>query len=101
MINGLKSVGIHHISFKPSSVGSIFQVLNIVEADPNFAICAADWWLRRRSPLFKDFHQPILPTYSSICHHGNIALVAGSSFDGARPYRARLELMVRSGRVPT
>ena len=35
------------------------------------------------SPLFEDFHQPILQTYRSIRQQENILLVAGSRFGAA------------------
>jgi hypothetical protein len=38
IINGLKSVGIRHVAFKPGSVEGIRQVVNIAGANPDFAI---------------------------------------------------------------
>ena len=83
IINGLKSVGIHYVSFKPGSVDGIRQVVNIAAANPDFAIVLQ--WTgghagHRHS--FEGFHQHILATYSSICRRKNRALVAGSGFGG-------------------
>jgi fatty acid synthase subunit alpha, fungi type len=71
-------------------VDGICQVVNIVTANSDFAIimqwtggCAGG------HQSFEDFHRPILATYSSIRHHDNIALVAGSGFgssDDTWPY---------------
>ena len=90
IISGLKSVGIRHVAFKPGSVDSIRQVVNITAANPEFAIIMQ--WTGGRAGghhSFEGFHQPILATYSSIRCHDNIALVAGSGFGGSdntRPY---------------
>ncbi|KAF8271214.1 fatty acid synthase [Lactarius quietus] len=84
IIDGLKSVGIRHVSFKPGSVDGIRQVVNIASANPDFAIILQ--WTGGRAGghhSFEDFHQPILATYSSIRRHENIALVAGSGFGGS------------------
>jgi enoyl reductase-like protein len=84
IINGLKSVGIRHVAFKPGSVEGIRQVVNIAGANPDFAIILQ--WTGGRAGghhSYEDFHQPILATYSSIRRHDNIALVAGSGFGGS------------------
>ncbi len=84
IINGLKSVGIRHVAFKPGSVDGIRQVVNIAVANPDFAIIMQ--WTGGRAGghhSYEDFHQPILATYSSIRRHDNIALVAGSGFGGS------------------
>ena len=90
IISGLKSVDICHVTFKPSSVDGILQVVNIVAANPNFAIIM-QWTGGHASGhhSFEDFHQPILSTYSSICRCDNIVLVVGCSFgssDNTWPY---------------
>jgi fatty acid synthase subunit alpha len=84
IIDGLKSVGIRHVAFKPGSVDGIRQVVNIAATNPDFAIILQ--WTGGRAGghhSFEDFHQPILATYSSIRRHENIALVAGSGFGGS------------------
>ena len=84
IINGLKSAGICHVAFKPGSVDGIRQVVNIAAANPDFPIIMQ--WTGGRAGghhSFEDFQQPILATYSSIRHHNNIALVAGSGFGGS------------------
>ena len=85
IIDGLKSVGIRHVAFKPGSIDGICQVVNIAAAHPDFAIILQ--WTSGRvggRHSFEDFHQNILATYSSIRRHKNIALVAGS--DDTWPY---------------
>ncbi|KAI0264369.1 fatty acid synthase [Gloeopeniophorella convolvens] len=84
IIDGLKSVGIRHVAFKPGSVDGIRQVVNIATANPDFAIILQ--WTGGRAGghhSFEDFHQPILATYSRIRECENIALVAGSGFGGS------------------
>jgi len=84
IIGVLKSVGIHHVAFKPGSIDGIYQVVNIAVANPEFAIIMQ--WTSGRAGghhSFEDFHQPIIATYSSIHRHDNIVLVAGSGFGGS------------------
>ncbi|KZT01368.1 fatty acid synthase [Laetiporus sulphureus 93-53] len=84
IIDGLKSAGIRHVSFKPGSVDGIRQVVNIAAANPDFPIILQ--WTGGRAGghhSCEDFHQPILATYSAIRQHSNISLVAGSGFGGA------------------
>jgi fatty acid synthase subunit alpha, fungi type len=83
IIDGLKSIGIRHVVFKPGSVDGIRQVVNIAAANPNFATIMQ--WTGGRAGghhSFEDFHRSVLATYSSLLCHDNIALVAGSSFNG-------------------
>jgi enoyl reductase-like protein len=59
IISGLKSVGIHHVAFKPSSVDGIRQVVNIAAANPDFAIIMQ--WTGGRAGghhSFEDFRFP-------------------------------------------
>ncbi|KAH7884386.1 hypothetical protein F5I97DRAFT_1968464 [Phlebopus sp. FC_14] len=84
IIEGLRSAGIKHVSFKPGSVDGIRQVVNIAAANPDFPIILQ--WTGGRAGghhSYEDFHMPILRTYSSIRQHDNIILVAGSGFGGA------------------
>ncbi len=84
IISGLKSVGICHVTFKLGSVDGIHQVANIVAANLDFTVIMQ--WTGGHAGghhSFKDFHQPILATYSSIHHYDSIALVAGSGFSGS------------------
>jgi fatty acid synthase subunit alpha, fungi type len=79
IIDGLRSVGIHHVSFKPGSVDGIQQVINIATASPDFPIIM-QWTGSHASGHYscKDFHQPIPSASSKIRQHANLVL-AGSS----------------------
>ncbi|KZW02887.1 fatty acid synthase [Exidia glandulosa HHB12029] len=84
IIDGLRSAGIKHVSFKPGSVDGIRQVVNIAAANPDFPVILQ--WTGGRAGghhSCEDFHQPILSTYSSIRQHANIVLVGGSGFGGS------------------
>ncbi|KAL5526485.1 FAS2 [Sanghuangporus sanghuang] len=84
IINGLRTAGIKHVSFKPGSVDGIRQVVNIAAANPDFPIIMQ--WTGGRAGghhSFEDFHHPILVTYASIRQQENICLVGGSGFGGA------------------
>ena len=57
IISGLKSIGIRHVAFKPGSVDGIRQVVNIMAANPDFAIIMQ--WTDGRARgdhSFEDFH---------------------------------------------
>jgi fatty acid synthase subunit beta len=82
--NYINTIGIKHISFKPSSVSSIRHVLDIAGANPKFPVCIQ--WTGGRAGghhSYEDFHQPILETYNEIRRHPNIVLIAGSGFGDA------------------
>jgi len=84
IIEGLRSAGIRHVSFKPGSVAGIRQVVSIAAANPDFPVILQ--WTGGRAGghhSCEDFHQPILSTYSSIRRQNNICLVAGSGFGGS------------------
>ncbi|CAE6423597.1 unnamed protein product [Rhizoctonia solani] len=84
IIDGLRTAGIRHVSFKPGSVDGIRQVVNIASQHPDFPIILQ--WTGGRAGghhSCEDFHQPILQTYRAIRQHDNIALVAGSGFGGS------------------
>lgn len=84
IIDGMREVGLKHVSFKPGSVEGIRQVINIAAANPDFPIIMQ--WTGGRAGghhSCEDFHAPILATYASIRQHSNIALVGGSGFGGA------------------
>ena len=84
IIDGLRSAGIKHVSFKPGSVEGIRQVINIAAANPDFPIILQ--WTGGRAGghhSYEDFHMPILKTYSSIRQQDNLVLVGGSGFGGA------------------
>ncbi|GBE87869.1 fatty acid synthase [Sparassis crispa] len=84
IIDGLRTAGIKHVSFKPGSVDGIRQVVNIAAAHPDFPVILQ--WTGGRAGghhSCEDFHQPIISTYSSIRQHINISLVGGSGFGGA------------------
>ncbi|KAL0953237.1 hypothetical protein HGRIS_004490 [Hohenbuehelia grisea] len=84
IIDGLRSVGIRHVSFKPGSVDGIRQVVAIANANPDFPIILQ--WTGGRAGghhSFEDFHAPVLSTYRSIRQASNIVLVGGSGFGAA------------------
>ncbi|KAJ2691389.1 fatty acid synthase alpha subunit Lsd1 [Coemansia spiralis] len=90
IIDSLRSVGIRHVSFKPSTVESIRHVVNIAKAHADFPIVLQ--WTGGRAGghhSFEDFHQPILASYAAIRACRNIVLVVGSGFgdaEGSLPY---------------
>ncbi|EPE29992.1 FabD/lysophospholipase-like protein [Glarea lozoyensis ATCC 20868] len=82
--NYINTIGIKHISFKPSSVSSIRQVLDIAGANPKFPVCIQ--WTGGRAGghhSYEDFHSPILETYNEVRRHPNVVLIAGSGFGDA------------------
>lgn len=90
IVQSLHNSGIRHISFKPGSIDSIYQVIAIAKSNPKVPIVLQ--WTGGRGGghhSFEDFHQPILETYAAIRACSNLVLVAGSGFgDGANsmPY---------------
>ncbi|KAI6097498.1 hypothetical protein F5141DRAFT_1220066 [Pisolithus sp. B1] len=59
IIDGLRSAGIKHVSFKPGSVEGIRQVVNIAAANPDFPIILQ--WTGGRAGghhSYEDFHMP-------------------------------------------
>jgi len=90
IIGQLKSVGIRHVGFKPSSIDSIRQVITIAESNPDVPILLQ--WTGGRGGghhSFEDFHFAILKTYAEIRKQKNIVLIAGSGFgdvEGSIPY---------------
>ncbi|KAJ2487623.1 fatty acid synthase alpha subunit Lsd1 [Coemansia sp. RSA 2050] len=103
IIDSLRSAGIRHVSFKPSTVESIRHVINIAKAHADFPIVLQ--WTGGRAGghhSFEDFHQPVLETYAAIRACRNIALVAGSGFgdaEGSVPYITG-DWSVAYGRAP-
>ncbi|KAJ2391410.1 fatty acid synthase alpha subunit Lsd1, partial [Coemansia sp. RSA 2611] len=84
IIDSLRSAGIRHVSFKPSTVESIRHVINIAKAHADFPIVLQ--WTGGRAGghhSFEDIHQPILASYATIRACRNIMLVAGSGFGDA------------------
>jgi enoyl reductase-like protein len=60
IIDGLRSAGLRHVSFKPGSVDGIRQVINIAAANPDLPTIMQ--WTGGRAGghhSCKDFHQPI------------------------------------------
>ena len=79
----ITSLGLRHISFKPSSAETIQQVIAIAKSHENFPIILQ--WTGGRGGghhSYEDFHQPILEMYGKIRECSNIILVAGSGFGG-------------------
>ncbi|OBR05648.1 Fatty acid synthase [Colletotrichum higginsianum IMI 349063] len=86
----ITTLGLEHISFKPSSAESIRQVLRIAAENPSFPVILQ--WTGGRGGghhSAEDFHAPILETYGEIRARDNVHLVAGSGFgsgDDVLPY---------------
>ncbi|KAL3469429.1 acyl transferase domain-containing protein [Aspergillus californicus] len=86
----IETLGLQHISFKPGSVATIRQVVDIARKHPDFPVILQ--WTGGRGGghhSFEDFHAPIISTYALIRQQENIYLVAGSGFgnsDGIFPY---------------
>ncbi|OLY80881.1 Fatty acid synthase subunit alpha [Smittium mucronatum] len=83
IISALLANGFRHVSFKPGSVSSVRQVINIAKRNPDMSIILQ--WTGGRAGghhSFEDMHQPILETYSSIRAQKNIVLVVGGGFGG-------------------
>ncbi|KAJ2814210.1 fatty acid synthase alpha subunit Lsd1 [Coemansia furcata] len=103
IIDSLRSAGIRHVAFKPSTAEVIRHVVSIAKAHSDFPVVLQ--WTGGRAGghhSFEDFHQPILETYAAVraCH--NIVLVAGSGFgdaDGSLPYLTG-DWSVAFGRAP-
>jgi fatty acid synthase subunit beta len=80
----ITSLGLRHIAFKPSSVETIQQVIQIAKIDEAFPIILQ--WTGGRGGghhSYEDFHQPVVQMYAKIRECPNIILVAGSGFGGA------------------
>ncbi|KAJ2163006.1 fatty acid synthase alpha subunit Lsd1 [Coemansia sp. RSA 552] len=90
IIDSLRSAGIRHVSFKPSTAEAIRHVVRIAQASDGFPIVLQ--WTGGRAGghhSYEDFHQPILQTYGAVRTCDNVALVAGSGFgdaEGTLPY---------------
>ncbi|EMD00431.1 hypothetical protein BAUCODRAFT_62139 [Baudoinia panamericana UAMH 10762] len=80
----IETMGLKHISFKPSSRASIEQVLAIAEAASTFPIILQ--WTGGRAGghhSYEDMHSAIIKTYAAIRSHDNIILVVGGGFGDA------------------
>ncbi|OCL12674.1 putative fatty acid synthase beta subunit [Glonium stellatum] len=80
----IDTIGLKHIAFKPGSVASIREVIDIAKAHPHFPIIMQ--WTGGRGGghhSYEDFHAPILQMYGRIRRCPNIILVAGSGFGDA------------------
>ncbi|KAI9502453.1 acyl transferase domain-containing protein [Coemansia spiralis] len=103
IIDSLRSVGICHMSFKPSNAAAIRAVARIAQASNGFPIMLQ--WTGGRSGghhSLEDFHQPLLETYAVIRSCSNVALVVGSGFgnaEGTLPYITG-EWSTKYGRAP-
>ncbi|KAJ2109409.1 fatty acid synthase alpha subunit Lsd1, partial [Coemansia sp. S142-1] len=90
VIDSLRSVGIRHVAFKPSTADAIRHVVKIARAHADFPVVLQ--WTGGRAGghhSFEDFHQPILETYATIRACRNVVLIAGSGFgdaEGSLPY---------------
>ncbi|KAK8076212.1 beta subunit of fatty acid synthetase [Apiospora phragmitis] len=99
----ITTLGMRHIAFKPGSVASIRQVVEIARRHPEFPVILQ--WTGGRGGghhSAEDFHAPILETYAEIRACENIALVAGSGFgcaDDVIPYLTGDWSLARGRRV--
>lgn len=85
IIAALHEAGLQHIGFKPGSVDSIHQVIEIARANPHMTVLLQ--WTGGRGGghhSFEDFHEPILATYAQIRELDNLVLIGGSGFGDAR-----------------
>lgn len=83
----IRTLGLRHIAFKPGTVNSIQDVINIAKANPSFPIILQ--WTGGRGGghhSFEDFHEPILQMYGKIRKCQNIILIAGSGFGESEAY---------------
>ncbi|KAJ2832566.1 fatty acid synthase alpha subunit Lsd1, partial [Coemansia furcata] len=90
IIDSLRSTGIRHVAFKPSTTAAIRDVVSIAKTHADFPVVLQ--WTGGRAGghhSFEDFHQPILETYAVVRACQNIVFVAGSGFgdaEGSLPY---------------
>ncbi|KAI0468366.1 enoyl reductase domain of FAS1 [Xylaria cf. heliscus] len=81
----IETLGVKHISFKPGSVRTIREVIEIAKRFPTFPIILQ--WTGGRGGghhSCEDFHEPLLEMYGEIRRYENLYLVVGSGFgDGA------------------
>ncbi|KAI9499770.1 hypothetical protein BX070DRAFT_255792 [Coemansia spiralis] len=102
-IASLRSVGIRHMSFKPSDVAATRHIINIAQASNGFPIILQ--WTGGKAGghhSLEDLHQPLLETYAAIRSCDNVALVVGSGFgdaEGTLPYITG-EWSTKYGRAP-
>ncbi|KAF0719350.1 hypothetical protein As57867_001093, partial [Aphanomyces stellatus] len=84
VLTELLSVNINVISFKPSSISSIHDVLTIATKHPK-ATVVVQWTGGRAGGHHssEDFHTPLLATYAAIRRTPNVLLVVGSGFGSA------------------
>ena len=83
----IRTLGLMHIAFKPGTVDTIQDVINIAKANPSFPVFLQ--WTGGRGGghhSFEDFHEPILQMYSKIRKCQNIVLIAGSGFGESEAY---------------
>lgn len=79
----IQTLGLQHLGFKPGSVDSIQEVVEIAKAFPSFPIILQ--WTGGRGGghhSTEDMHGPIVQTYAAIRSCQNLILVAGSGFGG-------------------
>ncbi|ORX65063.1 hypothetical protein DL89DRAFT_287500 [Linderina pennispora] len=90
IIAELRDAGIRHVAFKPGSVATILQAIEIARVNPDFPVIIQ--WTGGRAGghhSCEDFHEPMLETYSKIRSLPNTILVVGSGFgdaDSILPY---------------
>ena len=80
----ITTIGLQYIGFKPGSLESVSQVIDIAQAHPGFPVIMQ--WTGGRGGghhSFEDFHTPMLQMYGRIRKCSNIVLVAGSGFGDA------------------
>lgn len=86
----VRAVGLRYVAFKPGSISSIYDTIDVANANPDITIMLQ--WTGGRGGghhSFEDMHEPILETYGAIRRCQNIVLLCGSGFgdaEGSWPY---------------
>ncbi|KAJ5151391.1 fatty acid synthase beta subunit [Penicillium canariense] len=81
----IDTLGLKHIAFKPSSVSSILQVLDVARNNPCVPILLQ--WTGGRAGghhSYDDFYEPLIKTYGAIRQRSNVTLIVGSGLGDAQ-----------------
>ncbi|KAJ2335744.1 fatty acid synthase alpha subunit Lsd1, partial [Coemansia sp. RSA 2681] len=103
IIDSLRTAGIRHVAFKPSTAEAIQSVVSIAKAYADFPV-ALQWTGGRAGGhhSFEDFYLPILETYAAVRACRNIVFIVGSGLgdaEGSLPYLTG-DWSVAFGRAP-
>jgi fatty acid synthase subunit beta len=80
-----RAMGLRYISFKPGSLSSIYDTVELAVLNPDMQIVLQ--WTGGRGGghhSFEDMHEPLLETYGAIRACSNITLLCGSGFGDAK-----------------